>query len=78
MELLIGIMLLILLIAGLVYFSKSIKRTADYTENCITTTIAESSIDLLNRSTEVNNKLNSMGNFITPNEVYNRITKQQG
>lgn len=79
MESFVGLILVIAAIAGLIFFKKMIKRTASYCEDVVTANIAEASIELIRRSTEVAQTISDEfgDNYLTPEEAYNKLMKKR-
>ena len=69
----------IVAIAFLIYFKGTIKKTGKYTEDVVTTNIAENQIDLIRRSQEAYARLEAEfgDNYITPDEFYKKLQKQK-
>ena len=78
MEAFVGLIMVITTIAFLIYFKGMIKKTSKYTEDVVTTNIAENQFDLIRRSQEAYAKLEAEfgDDFITPDEFYNKLQKR--
>jgi len=57
METMIGLMLVIVIIAAIYYFSESLNTIADYTNDDLTTTYSEKSLKLIKRDEVVAQKI---------------------
>ena len=69
----------IITVAFLIYFKGMIKKTGKYTEDVVTTNIAENKIDLIRRSQEAYARLEDEfgDDYITPDEFYNKLEKRK-
>ena len=69
----------IVAIVFLIYFKGMIKKTGKYTEDVVTTNIAENQIDLIRRSQEAYAKLEAEfgDDYMTPDEFYNKMQKRK-
>ena len=69
----------IVAVAFLIYFKGMIKKTGKYTEDVVTTNIAENKIDLIRRSQEAYARLEAEfgDDYITPDEFYNKLEKRK-
>ena len=79
MESFVGLILVIAVIAGLIFFKKMIKHTAQYCSDVVATNINEANVDLIRRSTEVMKQINEEfnGDYCTPEEAYNKLMKKR-
>ena len=70
---------LIATIAFLMLFRGMLKKTSKYTEDVVTTNIAENQFDLIRRSQEAYAKLETEfgDDFITPDEFYDKMQKKK-
>lgn len=75
MEVMTGIIILVLVLAFMSFFKKSIRKVARYTEDIVTTNISEGQAELIERSQEAYQEIiDSCGeDYLTPSEMYNRI-----
>ena len=79
MEAFIGLILLVAAIAAMIFFKDVIKKSAKYTEDVVNTNISEAQYDLVKRSNVAYEKIvDEFGeDFMTPEEIYNRINKKK-
>ena len=77
MEAFIGLILLVATVAMIIFYKGTIKKTGQYTEDIVTTNIAEARTDLVKRSEAAYARLiEECGeNFMTPQEVYDKMMK---
>ena len=78
MEFFSGVIILIAFVAFMIFFKGVIKKTANHSENMVTTMIDESTVELTKRSMEAYQELlDEFGeDFLTPQEVYNKMHKK--
>ena len=79
MEAFVGLILVVLVIAFLIFFKDMIKKTGKYTEDVVTTNVNEAQIDLIKRSaTAYNNLIEEVGeDFMTVQEAYDKMMKRK-
>ena len=79
MEAFVGLILVVLVIAFLIFFKGMIKKTGKYTEDVVTTNVNEAQIDLIKRSaTAYNNLIEEVGeDFMTVQEAYDKMMKRK-
>lgn len=79
MEAFVGLILLVAAIASMIFFKDVIKKSARYTEDVVDTNISEAQYELVKRSNDAYEKIvNEFGeDFLTPEEIYNKITKRK-
>ena len=79
MEAFVGLIMVIATVAFLIFFKGMIKKTSKYTEDVVTTNIAENQFDLIRRSQEAYAKLEAEfgDDFMTPQQVYNRMMRRK-
>ena len=74
------ILLLVFGIVAVIYFRKSIKKVAVYSETYATTYVNESTVELIQRNTELKNEIEANfanGNFVTAEDVYKLLNKNK-
>ena len=78
MEAFTGLICVIAVIAALIFFKKTITKSAKYTEDVVTTNVLEAQVELYERSTEAYNEMIArLGNdFKTPEQLY-RLTQRR-
>lgn len=77
MDTIFPLILLIAFISGLIFYKGAIKKTAQYTEDIVTTNIAESNPELIKRANKAYEKLiEECGeDYMTPQQVYDMMMK---
>lgn len=79
MESFVGLILVIAAIAAIIFFKRVFVKVGKYSEDVVTTNIAESSIDLIRRSTAAYNELtDEFGeDYETPQQIYDKIYRKR-
>lgn len=78
MEFFVGLILVIVMVALIVFFKRPIKKVSRYTDDIFTTYVSENQGDLIKRSQiAYDNLVKECGEgYMTPQEIYNKMIRK--